>query len=73
VSNFRSERHALYTGMILGLAMRHGVALAPTIDAAGDYTSELALELGKITVTLKVPEPPPDWDPEEWLAEYGPA
>lgn len=67
MSNFASDRHALYAGWIVGLGMRHGVLLVPVRDATGNATDRLELRLpgtehdGSVTLTLVVPEPPPGW------------
>lgn len=70
--NFVDDRHALYAGMVLGLAMKHGINLAPVIDDDGNYTPELQLGFedpgeAPITVRLLIPEPPNYWTPESWL------
>lgn len=72
-AHFVSERHALYTGWILGIALKHGIDLAPEVDDAGNYLPRLTLRLRAgpdrpaATVTLVVPPPPDDWtfNPEQ--------
>jgi len=60
------DRHALYVGWVLGLAMREGLPARPVTDEAGNYTDRLTLDLGVVpddgfTVTVVVPPPPDDW------------
>lgn len=57
-----NDRHALYVGWTLGIAMRHGIAARPVVDGNGDYTDLLLIEAPDgITITLAVPPPPDDW------------
>lgn len=61
--NFQDERHALYVGWILGLAMKHGIPLQPEVDGEGNYMDRLRLDLtDKTSLTLVVPPPPDDWE-----------
>lgn len=62
VSNFLSERHTLYVGWVLGIALRNGVAAQPVLDDAGNYTDRLVVPLGEHSVTVVVPPPPVDWE-----------
>lgn len=70
-----SDRHALYVGAVLGLAMRHGLDLIPVVDEYGNYTDELMLSLADatgmlpITVTVVVPPPPEDWTLKDWMLD----
>jgi hypothetical protein len=69
VTYFASDRHALFVGWVLGIALRNAVPLEPVIDDAGNYTDRLRLTLETgdytdrppITITVLVPEPPDDW------------
>jgi len=62
MAEFESERHALYCGWVLGLAMRYGIPARPVVTAEGEYTNRLTCEVeGGATVTLVVPPPPDDW------------
>jgi hypothetical protein len=60
------DRHALFVGWVLGIAMRNGVPLRPHIDDAGDYTDRLLLDLdtkggASVSISVIVPPPPPGW------------
>lgn len=65
--HFVDERHALYVGWILGIAMRNGIDARPGIDDDGNYTDRLTVVLGDrtgmlpVTVEFIVPPPPADW------------
>jgi hypothetical protein len=39
-----SERHALYIGMVIGIAMRNGVHARPVVDEDGNYTDRIMIE-----------------------------
>jgi hypothetical protein len=61
-----TERHALYVGWVLGIALRNGVPLAPVLDADGNYTDQLDLmpdweQDERTHIIVVVPEPPRDW------------
>ena len=67
---FADERHALYAGWIVGIAMSNGIEVEVLADPEGNYTGEIRLGLprllngitqGRDTVTLSVPYPPQDW------------
>lgn len=64
-SPFVDQRHVLFVGWVLGLAMQAGLPVRPVVDAAGDYTNRLSLDLGGedagYIVELIVPSPPADW------------
>lgn len=71
-TNFLDERHALYVGCTIGVAMRNGVMLRPVVDEDGDYTEAVELELEPgITLTLVVPPPPPEWTLQTWAGSDG--
>lgn len=67
-----SERHALYVGAVLGLAVRHGLDAMPVVDTAGNYTNELVITFADATrmlpinVIVIVPPPPEDWTIQDW-------
>jgi hypothetical protein len=62
MAEFTDERHALYVGWVLGLAMRFGIPARPEVTDAGDYTNRLVIDVEPgVTVTLVVPPPPEDW------------
>lgn len=46
--NFDSDQHALLTGMVFGMLMKH-FAVEPVIDDDGDYTAEIVLDLDDST------------------------
>lgn len=56
---FVDDRHALYAGSIIGIAMREGVVAHPVVDDDGNYTDRIWIE--GLGVELVVPEPPADW------------
>lgn len=65
-SNFQSDRHTLYVGWVLGIALKNGLDVEVIVDEAGNYTPQLMLNLehSDFTITLVVPPPPDDWNPE---------
>ena len=59
---FVDERHALYCGWVMGIALRHDLPFTPVVDEHGDYLGELALTLPDGTsIVLVIPYPPDDW------------
>jgi hypothetical protein len=64
VPYFVDERHALYTGTIIGIAMRHGMSVRPVVDEDGNYKPRIYIEQLGIEVIV----PPPD---EDWTLEVG--
>jgi hypothetical protein len=66
-SYFVDDRHALYCGAVLGVAMRHGLPIEVVADDAGNYTNELQIRVApNIVITLIVPPPPDDWTLVGW-------
>jgi hypothetical protein len=65
-SNFIDDRHNLYVGWVLGIALLNGLRLAPVVDDLGNYTDRLRLVMpnpdGTFTIDLVVPYPPDDWE-----------
>lgn len=72
--NFVDDRHALYAGWVLGIALNNGLEALPVVDEAGNATDRIAIQLPKpadvfedtwpdthVTITLVVPPPPDDW------------
>jgi len=64
--NFISDRHALFVGWVLGIAVRNGVPASPVFDDDGNYTDRINIRIGdtaaeRVTLTVVVPEPPDDW------------
>lgn len=65
--NFASDRHCLYVGWVLGLALRKGMDVGPVTDDDGNYTDRLRFhDLAPFDGTmacieLVVPPPPHDW------------
>lgn len=41
----QSERHALLTGMVFGLASKHGLIIHPEFDEYGNWAASAMLEL----------------------------
>ena len=63
---FANDRHALYCGWVVGLAMRHGLLVSLVDDEEGNHTDHMRVFLGdafgeRFIVDLVVPEPPVDW------------
>lgn len=62
-----NDTHILYAGWIMGMAIRHGLDVAPVCDEEGIVTPRLQIHLpGRsdmetIRVELVIPPPPPDW------------
>jgi hypothetical protein len=56
---FDSDRHALYTGWVIGRAVRAGLAVTPVYDDDGNYTDRFVID--RIGITVVVPPPPDDW------------
>jgi hypothetical protein len=57
-----SARHALLTGMVWGLASKHGLSLTPEVDEEGNYSASAILQLPPpategITVRIVVAAP----------------
>lgn len=64
-----SERHALFVGSVLGLAMRNGLHVTPVADDDGNYTDQMVIDFDRgLRVTVVVPPPPDDWSFENWLS-----
>lgn len=61
MSNFKDDRHALYTGWVLGKLAKHSFRSTPMVDDEGDYVPSVAIEVGNETIVLDVPEPPDEW------------
>lgn len=59
---FQDDRHALYVGWIMGIGMRHGFDFKPVVDAEGNYTDRIIVNLKPYaSITLVIPYPPEDW------------
>ena len=43
------DRHALYIGWVVGIAMRNGIAASPTVDDDGNYTDRLTVDGSPVT------------------------
>ena len=78
MSNFVSDRHALYVGWVMGIAVRNNLNVRPILDPDGNYTDSFTIELPNFgpmvqspylplqpqpQVTLTVIIPPP---PDDW-------
>jgi hypothetical protein len=69
--NFVDDRHALYAGWVLGVALNNGLDALPVVDADGNATDRITVQLQRpadvfepvvdVTITLVVPPPPDDW------------
>jgi hypothetical protein len=58
----QDHHHALYVGWVLGIALKHGLHVVPSVDDNGDYTAELEVQTPKgALITVVVPPPPDDW------------
>ncbi len=62
---FANDRHALYVGTIIGIAMRNGVDVRPVVDEDGNYKPRIYIE--QLGIEVIVPEPPDDWTLEVGL------
>jgi hypothetical protein len=63
MSNFLNDRHNLYVGWVLGIALKNGVPAVPVVDEDGNFTDRLSIPIGDNNITVVVPEPPPEWTP----------
>lgn len=63
----QSHRHSLFTGWVVGCALRHGLTVEPIRDEAGEYTAAFAVALDgvpdNVRLVLVVPPPPTGWAP----------
>jgi len=59
--HFVDERHNLYVGWVLGIALNHGLHATPVLDEHENYTDRIAVALGESMITVVVPPPPEDW------------
>lgn len=59
---FVDDRHALYVGWVMGIALRNGVPATAVIDDDGNYTDRIEIPWGELgSLTVVVPPPPGDW------------
>lgn len=63
MNNFLDDRHALYAGWVMGLALNQGLHATPVLDAEGNYTDRIAVSFGEDMITVVVPPPPENWEP----------
>ena len=42
---FANDRHALMTGMVVGMLMKAGITVRPETDGEGNYLPELVVEV----------------------------
>ena len=56
------DRHALFVGWVVGIAMRRGVDVQVVVDDDGNYTDRLIVPIGDLGLTVIVPPPPDDWE-----------
>ena len=42
--NFNSDEHALKTGYLVGLLVKHGIAVQVMMDDEGNYTDKVTIE-----------------------------
>jgi len=62
MGNFINDRHALYVGWVLGIALQHDLPFSPVVDDDGNYTDRLLWEVSAtLTIEVVVPEPPDGW------------
>lgn len=62
--NFRDANHALQTGMLVGVLIKHGIRAWPMFDDQGDYTDEIVVEEEGQHWHIRV-QPPLHSDPDE--------
>jgi hypothetical protein len=60
---FVDDRHALYVGWVVGLALKHGLPVTLVDDENGNHTDRFTLAFGDDVITVVVPPPPSDWMP----------
>lgn len=66
--NFVNDRHVLYVGWVIGIALKNGVPVRPVLDAAGNYTDRICFTGWDncngviVEITMIVPPPPVDWE-----------
>lgn len=61
--NFKSDRHSLYVGWVIGQIVRSNINAEPICDDEGNYTSQIRMRLSEISFILTIPEPPEEWSP----------
>lgn len=61
--NFNSERHALYTGFVIGVLAKDRINVRPVVDSDGDYLPEVEITPhdSDDPIILAIPDPPDDW------------
>jgi len=65
-SNFDSDRHALYVGWVIGIALQHGIDVTPEFDVMGNYTDRIMVsstDVPNLNITVVIPPPPEHWSP----------
>lgn len=70
-SNYQSDDHVLFAGMLLGLAWRHRLPVSIVTDDDGDYLPQWTLDMpglpNGVKLTVHVPPPPADTNLSAWL------
>jgi hypothetical protein len=62
----QSQQNALLTGMVFGLATKHGLSVSPEYDENGDYAASAILDLPAgdgVTVRIVVDAPDIEEEP----------
>ena len=52
--NFKSADHALISGMVWGLLMKHGINAWPVIDDHNNYTDVIKIEEDEYEFSIRV-------------------
>ena len=63
LNNFQGDRHALYSGWVLGAMIAEGYVVRAVVDGDGDYLPRVRF-IAKdpaMSIELDIPEPPDDW------------
>lgn len=70
---YESDEHALFAGMLVGLAWHHGLPVKVDVDANGNYLPTWTIDLPQMppntTLTVIVPPPPLGLDLRAWLEQ----
>jgi hypothetical protein len=72
--SFLDDRHILYVGWVLGIAVRNGLHAEPIVQD-GLYTDAIAIDMGGRQITIVVPPPPDEWKlgEDDWVPPECPA
>lgn len=63
--HFIDDRHAIYVGWVMGIALKNGLEFRPVLDGQHNYTDRISMEVGPARITVVVPYPPDEWQLED--------